>query len=165
KFAALGLETRDAEAKTGYAKAQSEEFYRQQQAMMTKWVAAADVVITTALVPGKRAPVLITEEMVKGMRPGSVIVDLAAEQGGNCAVTEPGQEVVRHGVVISGLNNLPSTVPLHASQMYAKTVMNYLLHLVKDGKLVLDLKDELTSGPLVTHQGAVVHEAAKARTP
>jgi NAD(P) transhydrogenase subunit alpha len=157
KFVELGLETKDAEAKTGYAKAQSEEFYEKQRQMMLKYVAAADVVIPTALVPGKRAPVLITEEMVQRMRPGSVIVDLAAEQGGNCALTEPGQEVVKHGVVISGPTNLPSTVPFHASQMYARTVTNYLLHLLKDGELRLDLDDELTRGPLVTHRGEVLH--------
>jgi NAD(P) transhydrogenase subunit alpha len=162
KFVELGLETRDAEAKTGYAKAQSEEFYKQQQQLMLNRVAAADVVITTALVPGKRAPVLITEEMVGAMRPGSVVVDLAAEQGGNCALTEPGQEVVKQGVLVCGPTNIASTVPFHASQMYARTVTNYLLHLLKEGKLQLDLNDELTRGPLVTHQGEVVHEAAKA---
>jgi NAD(P) transhydrogenase subunit alpha len=161
KFAVLALETKDAQEKTGYAKAQSEEFYQRQQAMMAQYVAAADVVIPTALVPGKRAPVLISEEMVRGMRPGSVIVDLAAEQGGNCALTEPGQEVVNHGVTILGPVNLPSSVPFHASQMYARTVTNYLMHLVKDGKVQLDLGDELTRGPLVTYQGEIVHEAAK----
>jgi NAD(P) transhydrogenase subunit alpha len=161
KFVELALETKDAEDKTGYAKAQSEEFYRRQQEMMGKVVAAADVVIPTALVPGKRAPVLITEEMVRGMRPGSVIVDLAAEQGGNCALTEPGQEVVKHGVTIIGPLNLPSTLPFHASQMYARTVTNYLNHLLKDGAIRLDLTDELTRGPLVTHQGEVVHEVVK----
>src|SRR5205085_433315 len=155
----LGLEAKDAEDKTGYAKAQSEEFYRRQQEVMAKVVAAADVVIPTALVPGKRAPILITEEMVRGMRPGSVVVDLAAEQGGNCALTEPGREVVRHGVVVSGPLNLPSTIPFHASQMYARTVVNFLLHLVKDGAIRLDLNDELTRGPLATHQGELVHEA------
>src|SRR5207245_10437503 len=100
KFVELGLETKDAQEKTGYAKAQSEEFYQKQQQMMLRYVAAADVVIPTALVPGQRAPVLISEEMVRSMRPGSIIVDLAAEQGGNCALTEPGEEIVRHGVVI-----------------------------------------------------------------
>jgi NAD(P) transhydrogenase subunit alpha len=159
KFVELGLETKDAEAKSGYAKAQSEEFYEKQRQMMLKYVAAADVVIPTALIPGKRAPVLITEEMVQGMRPGSVIVDLASEQGGNCALTEPGQEVVKHGVVISGPTNLPSTVPFHASQMYARTVTNYLLHLLKDGKLHLDRNDELTRAPLVTHGGEVLYSA------
>jgi NAD(P) transhydrogenase subunit alpha len=161
KFVELGLETKEAEAKTGYARAQSEEFYKQQQALMSTSVAAADVVIPTALVPGQRAPVLITEEMVRGMRPGSIIVDLAAEQGGNCALTEPGQEVVKHGALIIGPINLPSSVPFHASQMYARTVTNYLGHLLKDGALRLDLGDELTRGPLVTHQGEVVHEAVK----
>jgi NAD(P) transhydrogenase subunit alpha len=166
RFVELGLEAKDAEAKTGYARAQSEEFYEKQRQMMMKSVSAADVVIPTALVPGKRAPVLITEEMVRGMRPGSVVVDLAAEQGGNCALTEPGREVVKHGVVICGPTNLPGTVPFHASQMYARTVTTYLAHLVKDGRIHLDLTDELTRGPLVTHQGEVVHEAVKgAATP
>ncbi len=162
KFVELALETKDAQDAGGYAKAQSEEFYRRQREFMAKCVAAADVVITTALVPGKRAPVLITAEMVQGMRPGSVIVDLAAEQGGNCELTEPGQDVVRHDVVICGPANLPSTVPLHASQMYARNVTAFLAHLLKDGKVHLDLNDELTRGPLVTHQGEVVHEAVKA---
>ncbi len=163
KFAELGLAARDAEDKSGYAKAQSEDFYEKQQEMMSKYVAAADVVIPAALVPGQRAPILITEEMVHGMRPGSVILDLAAEQGGNCALTEPGREIVRHGVVIIGAINLPSTIPFHASEMYARTVTNYLVHLLKDGRLHLDLEDELTRGPLVTHQGEVVHEIVKGR--
>jgi NAD(P) transhydrogenase subunit alpha len=162
KFVELALETKDAEAATGYAKAQTEEFYQRQRQMMMRCVTAADVVITTALIPGQRAPVLITAEMVQGMRPGSVVVDLAAEQGGNCALTEPGQEVVKHGVVLSGLVNLPSTLPFHASQMYARAATNYLTHLLKNGQVHLDLNDELTRGPLVTHQGEVVHEAVKA---
>jgi NAD(P) transhydrogenase subunit alpha len=156
KFVELALEVKDAETRSGYATGQSEDFYRQQRELMARCVAAADVVITTALVPGKRAPVLITEEMVKAMRPGSVIVDLAAEQGGNCALTEPAQEVIKHGVFISGLTNLPSTMAYHSSQMYARTVTNYLAHLVKDGKLQLDLADELTRSPLVAHQGEVM---------
>lgn len=163
KFAQLELEAKDAEDRSGYARGQSEEFYQQQQKMMGKYVAAADVVIPTALVPGQRAPVLVTEEMVRAMRPGSVVVDLAAEQGGNCAITEPGQEIVKHGVTIVGPVNLPSTVPYHASEMYARTVTNYLAHLLKDGKVILDLSDELTRGPLVTHQGEIVHEVVKAR--
>jgi len=163
KFADLGLAAKDAEDKSGYAKAQSEEFYQKQQEMMSKYVAAADVVIPTALVPGQRAPVLITEEMVRSMRPGSVIVDLAAEQGGNCALTEPGQEIVRYGVIIVGAMNLPSTVPFQGSEMYARTVTNYLVHLLKDGRPHLDLADELTRGPLVTYQGGILHEVVKAR--
>ena len=163
KFADLGLETKDAEAKSGYAKAQTEEFYKKQQEMMIRYVTAADVVIPTALIPGQRAPVLITEEMVRGMRPGSVIIDLAAEQGGNCALTVPGQEVVKYGVVILGPLNLPSTMPFHASQLYARNTTNFLAHLLKDGAIRLDLSDELTRGPLVTHQGEILHEAVKAR--
>jgi NAD(P) transhydrogenase subunit alpha len=163
KFAELGLAAKDAEDKSGYAKAQSEEFYQKQQEMMSKYVAAADVVIPTALVPGQRAPILITEEMVRSMRPGSVIVDLAAEQGGNCALTEPGQEIVRYGVIIVGAMNLPSTVPFQGSEMYARTVTNYLIHLLKDGRPHLDLADELTRGPLVTYQGGILHEVVKAR--
>ena len=161
KFVDLGLETKDAEEKSGYAKAQSEEFYRRQQEMMLRCVQAADVVITTALVPGRRAPVLITEPMVQSMRPGSVIVDLASEQGGNCALTEPGQERVKHGVWIIGATNLPSTVPCHASQMYGRTVVNFLMYLLKEGKMQLDLNDELTCAPLVTHRGEIVHDVAK----
>jgi NAD(P) transhydrogenase subunit alpha len=162
KFVELKLETKDAEAKTGYATAQSEEFYQKQRELMLAHVASADVVISTALVPGKKAPVLITEEMVRAMRPGSVIVDLAAEQGGNCALTEPGRDVERHGVLIMGPTNLASTVPFHASQMYARTVTNYLLHLQKDGRINLDMGDDLTRGPMVTHQGELVHEVVKA---
>jgi len=163
KFAEMDLAAKDAEDKSGYAQAQSEEFYQKQQEMMFKYVAAADVVIPTALVPGQRAPILITEEMVRGMRPGSVIVDLAAEQGGNCALTEPGRDIVKHGVIIIGPMNLPSTVPFQGSEMYARTVTSYLVHLLKDGKPHLDLDDELTRGPLVTHRGEIVHEVIKAR--
>jgi len=158
----LGLEAAESEEKTGYARAQSEEFYRRQQEEMAPYLAAADVVITTALVPGKPAPQLISEHQVRGMQPGSVIVDLAAEQGGNCTLTVAGQEVVRHGVVILGPLNLPGTVPFHASLMYARTVASYLLHLCKDGKIQLDLSDELTRGPLLTHQGEIVHDVARA---
>jgi NAD(P) transhydrogenase subunit alpha len=163
KFVELPLETKDAQEKTGYAKAQTEEFYQKQQDLMKKSVATADVVITTALIPGKTAPVLINEDMVRAMQPGSIIIDLAAEQGGNCALTKAGQDVSHNGVLIIGPVNLPSTVPYHASQMYSRTVTNYLLHLVKDGKISLDLNDELTRGPLVTHQGEVLFPAVKAQ--
>jgi NAD(P) transhydrogenase subunit alpha len=162
KFAELTLETKDAQDQAGYARAQSEEFYKRQQELMFKYVTAADVVITTALIPGQPAPRLITEEMIKGMRPGSVIVDLAAEQGGNCAFTELGKEIVKHDVVIIGPANMASTMPYHASQMYSRTVTNYLLHLLKEGKIYLDLADELTRSPLVTHQGEIVHNVARA---
>jgi NAD(P) transhydrogenase subunit alpha len=161
KFVEMGLETADAQDKGGYAKAQSEEFYRKQREMMVRSLAAADVVIPTALVPGQKAPVLITEEMVQAMKPGSVIVDLAAEQGGNCALTEPGQEVVKHGVVIIGPVNLPSTVAFHASQMYARNVTSFLTHLMKEGQVQVDTTDEVTRGALVTHQGQIVHDVVK----
>ena len=159
KFIELSLDTKDAEEKGGYARRESTEFYKKQQEMMVEHVAAADVVITAALVRGRQAPILITEEMVRGMRPGSVIVDLASAQGGNCSLTEPDQEVVRHDVTILGPTNLPSTMPFHSSQMYARTVTNFLMHLLKDGKIHLDPNDEMTRATLVTHQGEIVSEA------
>ena len=162
KFVELTLDTKDAEEKGGYARAESPEFYKKQQEMMVEHVAAADVVITAALVRGRHAPILVTEEMVRGMRPGSVIVDLASAQGGNCALTEADREVVRHGVTILGPTNLPSTMPFHSSQMYARTVTNFLMHLLQDGKIRLDPNDEMTRATLVTHQGAIVSEALKA---
>jgi NAD(P) transhydrogenase subunit alpha len=151
----IGLEAKEAEATTGYAKAQSDDFYRRQRQLMGDWLAAVDAVITTALVQGQRAPVLLTEEMLQRMRHGSVIVDLAAEQGGNCALTKPNAEVIHHGVVILGPVNLPSTVPYHASQMYARNVSQFIEHLFHEGKLRFDLSDELTSGPLITYQGEI----------
>ena len=162
KFVELSLDTRDAEEKGGYARAESTEFYKKQQEMMGEHVAAADVVITAALVRGRHAPILITEEMVRGMRPGSVIVDLASAQGGNCSLTEPDREVIRHGITILGPTNLPSTMPFHSSQMYARTVTNFLMHLLKDGKICLDPNDEMTRATLVTHQGEIVKEALQA---
>jgi NAD(P) transhydrogenase subunit alpha len=134
-----------------------EEFYRKQREMMLHTVAANDVVITTAAVPGKKAPILITREMVEAMAPGSVIVDLGAERGGNCELTKPGETVVHNDVTIVGPIILPSTVPHHASLMYAKNVATFLLHLTKDGALVLDLEDEITKGTLIAHEGEVVH--------
>ena len=162
KFVELTLDTKDAEEKGGYARAESPEFYKKQQEMMTEHVAAADVVITAALVRGRHAPILITEEMVRGMRPGSVIVDLASAQGGNCALTEADREVIRDGVVILGPTNLPSAMPFHSSQLYARTVTNFLMHLYHDGKISLDPNDELTRPTLVSHQGEIVNEALKA---
>lgn len=159
KFVDLGLQAKDAEASTGYAKAQSEEFYRQQQEALGKHVGQSDVVITTALVPGKRAPVLIPEAAVRAMRPGSVIVDLAAEAGGNCELTEPGKEVVKHGVLIIGHTNLPATMPASATQMLSKNIQTLVKHLVPSGELVLNFDDEITRGATITHGGGVVHEA------
>jgi H+-translocating NAD(P) transhydrogenase subunit alpha len=162
KFVELPIEVADAEDKGGYAKAQDESFYRRQREMMSKVVAGSDVVITTAAIPGKQSPVLVTEDMVKGMQPGSVIVDLAAERGGNCELTKADQTVVAHGVTIFGPTNLPATVPYHASFMYARNVTTFLTHLVKDKQLTIAADDEITRETLVTHDGQVVHERIKA---
>ena len=157
KFVELPLETGGAEDKGGYAKAQDEAFYQRQREMMARVVAGNDVVITTAVVPGKKAPVLVTAEMVRGMAPGSVIVDLAAERGGNCELTRADEVVVEKGITILGPTNLPSTVPYHASQMYAKNVTTFLLHLVKDGAVKLDPSDEITRDTLIAQGGDVVN--------
>jgi NAD(P) transhydrogenase subunit alpha len=162
KFVELPLETGQAEDKGGYAKAQDESFYQRQREMMARVVAANDVVITTAVVPGKKAPVLITADMVRGMAPGSVIVDLAAERGGNCELTRADHVVVERGVTILGPTNLPSTVPYHASQMYAKNITTFLLHLVKDGAVKLDMSDEITRDTLIAQAGEVVNARVRA---
>lgn len=156
-FVELKLETTDAEDKGGYAKAQDEAFYQKQRELMAKEVAACDVVITTAAIPGQKSPVLITADAVRGMQPGSVIVDLAAERGGNCELTRAGEEVVENGVLILGPTNLPATMPYHASQMYAKNVVTFLLHLVKEGKVQFDMTDEITTGTLMCKDGELVH--------
>ncbi|RMG45032.1 MAG: Re/Si-specific NAD(P)(+) transhydrogenase subunit alpha [Acidobacteria bacterium] len=157
KFVELELETEEAEDEGGYAKQLGEEFYRKQREMMARVVADSDVVITTAAIPGKRSPVLVTEPMVASMRAGSVIVDLAAERGGNCELTRADEEVHAHGVTILGPTNLPSTVPYHASQMYSKNLVNLLQLLIKDGQPQLETEDEVIRGTLVTHSGSVVH--------
>jgi len=159
KFVQLELETEEAQDSGGYAKAQSEDFYRRQQELMAERIKNSDVVITTAAVPGKKSPVLISEEVVASMRPGSVIVDIAADKGGNCAVTKPGEKIVHKGVIVIGPLNIPAAVPVHASQMYAKNISTFLLHLVKEGKLELDLDDEITKGAMVAHGGKLVHQA------
>ena len=143
------------EQKTAYAKAQDESFYRRQREMMLKVVAASDVVITTALIPGKKAPILLNAAAVEGMKPGSVIVDLAAETGGNCELTQAGAEIVRNGVAILGPLNLPSTMPINASQMYAKNLAAFLGAIVQDGKLRLDFEDQIIRDTCVTHGGEV----------
>ncbi len=157
KFVEIDLSADEAEDQGGYAKELGEEFYRRQRELMTRVVANSDIVITTAAIPGKKSPVLITAEMVKGMRPGSVIVDLAAERGGNCELTRTGEVVLQHGVTIMGEVNLPSLVPNHASQMYARNVQTFLTHLAPEGELVFDLDDEITIGTLLTRGGEVVH--------
>jgi NAD(P) transhydrogenase subunit alpha len=151
-----------AETAGGYAKELSEDYKRRQQELITKHIAKSDVVITTALIPGKRAPILIPADMVAGMQPGSVIVDLAAEMGGNCELTEPGQVVQKQGVTIIGLLNLPATMPTHASQMYARNIEKLLGHLATKDGFKLDREDVITKGCLVTHGGDVVNDAVKA---
>ena len=157
RFVGLPIEAKDAEDPRGYARAQDESFYRRQRELLGKVVAESDVVITAAVIPGKKPPVLVTKEMVANMAPGSVIVDLAAERGGNCELTQPGELVVEHGVTIIGWFNLASAVPYHASQMYARNVSAFLLHLVKDGKLQLNLEDEIVRDTLLTRNGEVVN--------
>jgi len=158
-FIELALETQEGEG--GYAREQSEEFLRKQRELIGEHVSKSDVVITTAAVPGRRAPLLVTGEMVKAMRPGSVIVDLAADTGGNVELTQAGKDVEIGGVTIIGTRNVPSTMPLHASQLFSRNVSNLLLHLVKDGSIVLDFEDEITKGCCVTHGGEIVNERAK----
>ena len=172
RFVEMPLESANSQDAGGYAKAQDESFYRRQREMMLKTVANTDVVVTTALIPGKKAPILLTAEMVAAMPHGSVVVDLAAERGGNCELTEPDRVVVRHGVTIIGPTNLPSEVPYHASQMYARNVVTLVQHLVQretgpDGKatgapkLTINVNDEITKAILVTHDGQVVHERVR----
>ena len=157
RFVVLDVGESSAEDKGGYAKAMSEDFYRRQREAMANVIAEQNVVITTAAVPGKRAPILITREMVQRMPPGSVIVDIAAERGGNCELTRPGETVEEHGVEIHGPVNLPSTIPYHASQMYARNIATFLKYLIKDGNFTLNLEDEIVRETLVTHAGEVVH--------
>jgi NAD(P) transhydrogenase subunit alpha len=146
------------EADGGYAKEMSDDYKKKQAEMIARHIAKADVVIPTALIPGRRAPILVTEEHVKSMRSGSVIVDLAAEMGGNCELTVPNENIVKHDVLIMGHTNLPSTMSFHASQMFSKNIEKYLGHLTDENGFKLDLQDEITKGSLITHQGNVVHE-------
>ncbi|HSW53650.1 MAG TPA: Re/Si-specific NAD(P)(+) transhydrogenase subunit alpha [Ignavibacteriaceae bacterium] len=145
----------------GYAKEASEEFLKKQKELIFKHVTEADIVITTALVPGKKAPVLVTEEMIKHMRPGSVVLDMAVEFGGNCEVSEKGKNVKKHGVTIIGEPNLPSLVPTHSSEMYSKNILALLQHIGKEGKVDLKLEDEIVKGSLITHNGEVIHQRIK----
>ena len=148
-----------AETAGGYATEMSDDYKRRQAELIAERVKEADFVITTALIPGRPAPKLVTDEMVKSMKPGSVIIDMAAEMGGNVEGTEPNKEVVKHDVLIVGYTNLPATMPGSATQMYAKNLQTLIKHLVSDGKLELDFDDEITKGATITHGGKVVHEA------
>ncbi len=157
RFVEVEAPAEDAQDAGGYAKEMSEAYRRKQTEAVARHAAEADVIISTALIPGKRAPLLITADMVSRMRPGSVIVDLAAEGGGNCELTRAGDTVVEHGVYILGPKNLPASVPFHASQMYSRNVAAFLEDLVKEGKLTLNLEDECVAGTLITHNGEIVH--------
>ncbi len=157
RFVELPIEAKDAQDARGYATAQGEEFYRKQRELLGDAVGGSDVVITAAVIPGKKSPVLVTKDMVARMAPGSVIVDLAAERGGNCELTQAGKIVKEHGVTIIGQFNLASTVPYHASQMYAKNLSAFLLNLVKDGKVQLNEKDEIHRETLLTQGGEIVN--------
>jgi NAD(P) transhydrogenase subunit alpha len=157
RFVELAVEAKDAQDASGYAKAQDESFYQKQRELLGNVVAESDVVITAAVIPGKKSPVLVTKEMVERMALGSVIVDLAAERGGNCELTKPDETAVIHGVTIIGEYNLAAMVPYHASQMYARNVTAFLLHLTKEGKLQLNLQDEITRETLLTYEGEIVN--------
>ena len=161
RFVELPVEVKDAEDVRGYARAQDESFYQRQRELLGRVVAESDVVITAAVVPGKKSPVLVTREMVAQMAPGSVIVDLAAERGGNCELTRAGERIVEHGVSLIGWFNLASTVPYHASQMYARNLSAFLQHLTKDGTLRIDPADEIVRETLVTHSGEVVSQRVR----
>jgi len=156
RFVEIAIEAKDAQDARGYATAQGEEFYKKQRELLSKVVAESDVVVTAAVIPGKKSPILVTKEMVAGMAPGSVIVDLAAERGGNCELTRPEEKVEAHGVTIIGSINLASTVPYHASQMYAKNVATFLLYMVKEGKLQINPQDEIVRETLLTQGGEIV---------
>jgi len=158
KFVDLQLDAGDAEDKGGYAKAMDEAFYQRQRAALARAVEPMDVVISTAAIPGRKAPLLLTADAVRGLAPGSVIVDLAAETGGNCELTRAGETVVEHGVTILGPTNLAASVPYHASQMFSKNIVTFLLNMVtKEGQLEIDTEDEVVAGSLVTHNGEIVH--------
>ena len=145
----------------GYAAEQSKEYYRRQQEALGDHLSGVDAIITTAAVPGRKAPMLLPTEITDRLRPGTVIVDLAAERGGNCAITVPGKVVVKDGVIVDGPLNLPSSVPAHASQMYSKNMLNLASLLMANGEFLLDLEDEIVRGSLVTNGGSVVHPAVR----
>ncbi|HXO04167.1 MAG TPA: Re/Si-specific NAD(P)(+) transhydrogenase subunit alpha [Candidatus Sulfotelmatobacter sp.] len=157
RFVELPIEATDAQDAAGYARAQGEDFYRRQRELLAQVVAESDVVITAAVIPGQKSPVLVTGEMVARMAPGSVIVDLGSERGGNCELTKTGEVVIEHGVSIIGWINIAGRVPYHASQLYGRNLSAFLLHLVQEGKLRLNLGDEIIRSTLVTRQGEIVN--------
>lgn len=156
-FAELDVGMERASGSGGYAAEQSKEYYRRQQAALAEHLTTVDAIITTAAVPGRKAPMLLPEQITDRLRPGTVVVDLAAERGGNCALTVPGETVVHNGIIVAGPVNLPSSVPAHASQMYSKNMVNLAALLIVEGKVCLDLKDEIICGATVAHDGGVIH--------
>ena len=158
KFIEVAADTKEGVGEGGYAKETSEDYKRKQQELIHDHISKADVVITTALIPGRPAPLLIPKTMVQDMRPGSVIMDLAAENGGNCELTSKDEVVEFNQVIIDGTSNIPATMPVHASALYAKNVAAFLLYTLKDGELNLDFEDEIISGALFTHQGEITHQ-------
>ncbi len=168
KFVEVDLGQGEAEGASGYAKQLTEDQIEKQRQMMARHVEQADAVITTALIPGRPAPEIVTEEMVKGMKPGSVIVDLAAENGGNCTLTKPGETTVVHGVTIIGQLNLPADVPVHASQAFSRNIQTFLMELLNDDKddrkLSFDMDNEIIASTLITRDGKIVHEQTQQRT-
>jgi NAD(P) transhydrogenase subunit alpha len=155
KFVQVQLDAASSEDKGGYAKAMDEDFYRKQRELMAQVVAESDVVITTAAIPGRPSPLLVTADAVRGMRLGSVIIDLAAERGGNCELTQANQRVVQHGVTILGPTNLPADTPNHASQMFGNNVVKFVLNMMNKGQFQLNLEDEIVRETLVAHQGQI----------
>ncbi len=161
KFVVLDIDASTSEDKGGYAKAMDEEFYRRQRELLAGVVAQSDVVITTAAIPGRQSPLLVTADAVRGMPPGSVIVDLAAERGGNCELSKPDERVVENGVTILGPTNIATDIPNHASQMLGNNVVKFLLNMIKDGELKMNLEDEIIRETLVAHDGQVANERVK----
>ena len=151
----------DMQDEGGYAKEASEEFLKKQKELIFKHVSNADIVITTALVPGKKAPILVTEEMIKNMKPGSVVLDMAVEFGGNCEISERGETLTKHDVIIIGEDNLPGLVPVNSSSVYSKNIQALLEHISKEGVVELSLEDEIVRGALITHNGEVIQERTK----
>ena len=158
KFVEVEASEDDGVGEGGYAKETSDDYKERQQMLITEKIAKADLVITTALIPGRPAPILIPTAMVDGMKPGSVIMDLAAENGGNCEKTEPGKIIDYNAVIIDGTTNFPGTMPHHASQLYAKNIVAFMTYMIKDGEINLDLEDEIISGSMFTHEGTITHE-------
>ena len=161
KFVEVESDEEDGVGEGGYAKETSEDYKQRQQQLIKEHIAKSDMVITTALIPGRPAPVLIPDEMVQGMKHGSVIMDLAAENGGNCELTTPDEVTISHGVIIDGSLNLPATMPKHASQLYAKNIITFVKHLCPEGEIKMDLEDEIISGALFAHRGEITHEPTK----